>query len=296
MRVLVFGAAGLLGSNVVETGSIRDHDVVGTVRSTDPAFDRPLYRVDLRERNEVRGVLEETLPDVVVNCAAMTDVDECERSPDVARTVNASAPGWMAETCADLGARLVHVSTDYVYRGDARSPYSEDDQTAPIQAYGKTKLAGDRAVMDSSVDGIVVRPSFVYGVHRASEELTGFPAWVSGRIRRGERTELFDDQRVTPSRAGQVATTVYELLESRAVGTYHVASRSCVTPHRFGRMVGELTGEPTDVLERGSTDDDRPAARPAYTCLDVDRVERELDRPQPTLRDDLAAIASYVEP
>lgn len=295
MRVVVLGASGLLGSNVVAAGNRRGADVVGTYYTSRPTLDCALERVDLRDADRVRGTVEDAAADVVVNCAAMTDVDRCESAPGEARAVNAEAPGHVAEACADLGARFVHVSTDYVFDGEATTPYCEDDEPAPVQAYGETKLAGETAVREAPVDALVVRPSFVYGVHRSSGDLAGFPAWVRDRLSDGRAVGLFDDQYVTPSRAGGVADAVFELLATGATGTYHVASRSCVTPYAFGRRVRERLPDRAGRLERDSlAAADRAAARPAYTCLDVRRVERRLGRPQPTLAEDVAEISGAV--
>lgn len=292
--VLVVGASGLLGSNVVAAVDDRDETAVGTYYSREPALGgTPCVELDIRDRGAVAALLDEREPTHVVNCAALTDVDACERRPDDARAVNADAPGTIAGLCADRGIALTHVSTDYVFDGGGEQPYAEGDETNPIQVYGETKLAGERTVRDAHPNPTVVRLSFVYGIHRGRDELAGFPAWVRGRLRDGEVTPLFTDQRVTPTRAGQAATTILALHEHGATGTYHVAARSCVTPHAFGERIRERLGADPALVEVGSMDDvDRPARRPANTCLDVERIEATLDRAQPTLDGDLDAIAA----
>lgn len=302
MQVLVVGANGLLGSNVVAEGLGRDLAIAGTYHTTDPGFACDLFELDLQDTRQLRQVVTEVTPEVVVNCAAMTDVDRCEQEPEAAHAVNGEAPGDLADACAGIGARLVHVSTDYVFDGRAASPYDESAEPDPIQAYGESKLAGELAVRESDVESLVVRLSFVYGVHAASGELSGFPAWVRDRARRGESTPLFTDQHVTPSRAGGVAGTVFELVRAGTTGTVHVASRSCVTPYEFGRSVlDRLSASNADLeggsmpIEQGSmTDVDRRAPRPRYTCLDVGRLETTLGRPQPTVEEDLDAIADAI--
>lgn len=292
MQFLVVGAAGLLGSNVVESVRERDHGVVGTYYTTVPSFEIPLHDLDVRETDEFDRLLTGDEPDVVVNCAAMTDVDACETEPEVAHSINGTAPGEMAAACSDRDIEFVHVSTDYVFDGTERTPYPVAADPHPIQEYGASKLAGERAVRAALPDALITRLSFVYGIDQSTDELSGFPAWVRSRLRAGEETPLFVDQYVTPSRAGQAATTIVEAVERSVSGTLHVASRTCVTPYEFGNEIRERMGASESLLEEGSQAAlDRPATRPTYTCLDVSKVEHELGRPQPSLTEDLDAIA-----
>ena len=293
--MLVLGSGGLLGGNVSGVARAQGHEVIGTYHSTEPAFDGPMHQLDIRDTDRVRELVDTHDPDVVVNCAAMTDVDGCETDVKAARATNATAPGDIAAVCAERGTDVVHISTDYVFDGTATEPYAERDTTGPVQTYGVTKLAGERAVRDSHPDPLVARLSFVYGVDRSTGELSGFPAWVHDRLRRGERTPLFVDQQMTPSRAGASAETLLEAVEVEVTGLFHVASRSCVTPYEFGVQLCEQTGRATSLVEESSRAAvDRLADRPAYTCLDVSKIEARLGRPQPTLSEDLEAIADVL--
>lgn len=291
MTVLVLGANGLLGSNVVRVARDRDRSIVGTYHTTEPSFDLPLQQCDVRDAASVRELLDEWDVDVVVNCAAVTDVDRCEADPDAALAVNAEAPGDLAALCAETGRTFVHVSTDYVFDGTAERPYAESDDVGPVQTYGRSKLEGERAVRGVAPESLIVRLSFVYGVHRSTGDLSGFPAWVLERFEAGDEVPLFADQHVSPSRAGQSARTILDLLEAGATGTVHVACRSCVTPYEFGALLRRRVDATTELLEEGSMADiDRSAERPAYTCLDVSRVEELLNRPQPTLQKDISEV------
>jgi dTDP-4-dehydrorhamnose reductase len=295
MHALVLGAGGLLGGNVVTNAAVRGWEVTGTYHTEKPSVRVPLHELDLRDTEGFEAVLDRTEPDAVINCGALTDVDGCEERPEEARSINGQAPGEVARACEVRSIAFAHVSTDYVFDGDAKTPYEESDRTNPIQTYGQSKLAGERAVIGAHGSPLLVRLSFVYGVDRSAEELTGFPAWVRGRLRRGEETSLFTDQWITPSRAGQAAETILALLDDRITGTFHLASRSCVTPYEFGELIEERTNASADLLEEGSQSDvDRPAERPRHTCLDVRRVEEALGREQPTLGEDLDTIAEWL--
>ena len=295
MTVLVLGAGGLLGSNVIHFALKRGHKVIGTYHSEPPAFEIPTEKLAIEQTDSFRKVLNQYSPDIVVNCAAMTDVDACEADPEAALQVNGRAPGQLADLCFDRGVDFVQVSTDYVFDGKHRTPYTESATAVPIQEYGRSKLAGERAVIEADGSGLIVRLSFVWGVHRSTGELTGFPAWVQNRLTAGETTPLFTDQSVSPSRAGTTGETILDLVAREQKGLFHVAARSCVTPYKFGLALCQQLGEDPSFIQEGQLSAvERPAERPRYTCLDVEKVESTLGHPQPTLSDDLRTVASLL--
>ena len=292
MRLLVVGANGLLGSNVVRAGQQRGWDVSGTYHSARPAFDIPLTQFDLRESDTLDNILSEHDPDVVINCAAMTDVDGCETTPEQAYVLNGDAPGDLASHCDANDIEFVHVSTDYVFDGAGHEPYSESADPDPVQVYGESKLAGEQAVRDEVAEAVIARLSFVWGIHRSRDALTGSPAWVRDQLQSSEEIPLFTDQRVTPTRAGQAAETLLDLIEQDAAGLFHVACSSCMTPYEFGEVIADHVGSSEELLSKGSTADiERDATRPKHSCLDVAKVESTLRRPQPTLREDVETVS-----
>ncbi|WP_247730612.1 dTDP-4-dehydrorhamnose reductase [Halovivax limisalsi] len=291
MTLLVLGAGGLLGSSLVRHCLERSIDVAGTYHSTAPAFDIQLENHDIRNTAAFQSLLDEHRPDTVVNCAALTDVDECESRRERAFEVNGDAPGELATACVKRDVQFVHISTDYVFDGNTTEPYDETVTPSPIQVYGESKLEGEKAVRSASRDTLVTRLSFVYGVRGDTNELIGFPAWVRNTLQAEEKVPLFVDQHLTPTRAGQAVTTVLDLLEQGATGTYHIACRSCVTPYEFGKEIAGLQGKGEELVAKSTRSAvTRDADRPAYTCLDVGAVETELGRPQPTLTEDLQNI------
>jgi len=291
MHVLVLGANGMLGSNVLVECLARNDTVVGTYHTKPPEIDVPCRELDITDGNTTIALLEEITPDTVINCAAMTDVDGCEATPERAMEVNGTAPGAIASACAERDIEFIHVSTDYVFDGVDGAPYDESANPNPVQAYGETKLAGERAVRKHHSNPLIARLSFVYGIHRGTDELAGFPTWVRSKIESREEVPLFTDQTVTPTRAGQAAATLRDLCQEQHAGTYHIACRSCISPYEFGAQICERMDAPADLLAEGKLADvDRPARRPADTCLAVDAVEDALGRPQPTLSADLDSI------
>ncbi|ADE02982.1 dTDP-4-dehydrorhamnose reductase [Haloferax volcanii] len=291
MYAFVTGANGLLGSVVVRTLREQGHAVVGSYHSEEPTFDCPLHQVDITDTERVVELLDEYDVDLVINCAAYTDVDGCESNPEVATAVNGTAPGDLAAVCDDREIPFIHYSTDYVFDGETDGFYEEGDEPAPIQEYGRSKLTGEHAVRDVNPDALILRLSFVYGARGDTSDLVGFPQWVASTLAAGDTVPLFTDQTMTPSRAGNVATTTLELLDAGVSGTFHVASQSAVTPSDFGEKICEVIGGDATLIESSVMADlDRPAARPRRSCLDVSNVEGELGCSQPTLEDDLAAL------
>lgn len=291
MRLLVTGVNGLLGSVLVAQATDAGHTTIAAYHSTDPGIGTEQVQLDVTEEQAVDRVVGDVAPDAIVNCAAMTDVDSCETAPEEAAAVNADAPAHLAALTAEREIQFVHVSTDYVFGGETDTPYTTDADPNPVQVYGRTKLAGEQAVIERNPAAFIPRLSFVYGRRGATAELTGFPAWVRDQLQAGDAVPLFTDQWVTPTRAGQAATTILDALDATLSGRFHVAARSCVTPFAFGEQLAAVLDADASLLKRGSTADvDRPAERPSYTCLDVTAIEAKLGRPQPTLREDLHAV------
>jgi dTDP-4-dehydrorhamnose reductase len=273
----------------------RSISVTGTFHSNKPSFEIPLENLDLRDATAFESLLQLWDPDAVVNCAALTDVDGCESQDELAFEVNGAAPGDLAAACAKEGIEFVHVSTDYVFDGTETAPYDESATPNPIQEYGKSKLEGEIRVREADGQNIVTRLSFVYGVRGDTDELVGFPAWARDSLRAGDELPLFVDQHVSPSRAGQTARTILELLDIGVEGVFNVATRSCVTPYEFGKEMARLRGADTSLLRESERSNiDRDADRPTNTCLDVTKVEKTLGRPQPTVEEDLKAIEDWI--
>lgn len=287
MKALVFGASGLLGSNVAVNADKRGCDVVGTYYTTEPDLGIDCQQCDITDLAKTHQLITDCDPDVVINCAAMTDVDACEQNPETAQAVNATAPKHISHVCSKNEINYIHISTDYVFNGNQDQAYSVDDSPDPIQHYGMTKYAGEQAVEATCSSALIIRLSFIYGIHQSTSELTGFPAWVTRNLENGDSVPLFTDQFVTPSRAGQAAETILELNSDDRSGVYHVACRDCVTPYQFGNQIADRLGKQELVSKSSQDTVDRPAPRPTHTCLNVEHTEQALDRLQPTLTTDL---------
>jgi dTDP-4-dehydrorhamnose reductase len=271
MRLLITGAAGMLGQDVAAAAARSGHEVVALARAG----------LDITDRAAVRAAIAEARPAAIVNCAAWTDVDGAEADEAAATRINGDGAGNVAAEAAATGAFLVHVSSDYVFDGRATTPYLEDAGTAPISAYGRSKLAGERAVAAAGGAHAIVRSSWLFG--------TGGRNFVDTMIRLGaERDELrvVDDQRGCPTFTGHLAQALVAVAERRPTGVLHAAGRGETTWFELARATFEKTGAPVHVEPCTTAEFPRPAPRPAYSVLGSART----DAPTlPSWRDGLRA-------
>ena len=265
-RWLVTGAGGLLG-----------HDLVAVLASTPGAETTALTRVDLDITDAEAVEAAVAGHDVVVNAAAWTDVDGAETAEDAAYAVNATGAATVAAACARHGARMLHVSTDYVFAGDATTPYAEDADPAPRSAYGRTKLAGERAVLASGARASVIRTAWVYGEHGAN--------FVSTMIRLAAGDgpiDVVDDQTGSPTWSADLAAGLVAFGSSEAPdGIYHLTNRGDTTKYGLARAVfGGVGADVARVRPTTTAQMPRPAERPAYSVLGTARWDSH-DLPVP---------------
>ncbi|MFD6342226.1 dTDP-4-dehydrorhamnose reductase [Streptomyces sp. NPDC060131] len=262
-RWLVTGAGGMLGQDLLARLAGAGESASGLDRTA----------LDITDPGAVRAALAAHTPDIVVNCAAWTAVDDAEAKEAEALAVNGTGPRVLAEACAASGAVLVQVSTDYVFAGDARTPYGEDDPTAPRSAYGRTKLAGERAVLDTLPEtGFVVRTAWLYGAGggnfvRTMIKLEGIK----------DTLDVVDDQLGQPTWTGDLADRLVllglaALAGTAPAGVYHGTSGGETTWFGFTREIFRLLGaDPERVRPTTSEAFVRPAPRPAYSVLGHER-------------------------
>jgi len=265
-RWLVTGAGGQLGRCLVDRLRASSRHVLSAAPRR--------AELDVTDREAVRRAVPAARPTVVVNAAAMTQVDRCEAEPEAARLANALAPGWLAEAAREAGAAFVQVSTDYVFDGTARRPYREDDETGPRSVYGRTKLEGEQRVRAACPGALIVRTAWVFGPGR---NFVRTILEAAGRALAGEGPALrvVDDQRGSPTWAGHLADALIALVERDARGVYHVANSGSATWWELARAAVDAWGHPELPIEKVTTAEfPRPAPRPAWSVLDLGRAER----------------------
>ncbi|MFG1748640.1 dTDP-4-dehydrorhamnose reductase [Streptosporangium sandarakinum] len=261
-RWLVTGASGMLAAELLRRLSADGEDVVALGRAD----------LDLRDTRAVRRLVPDLRPDVVVNCAAWTAVDDAETREAEALAVNGHGVRALAEACRAAGARLVQPSTDYVFDGTARAPYPEDAPTGPVNAYGRTKLAGERAVLETLPGaGYVVRTAWLYGA--AGRD---FVHAILAAERARPVVDVVADQFGQPTWAGDLAAWIAALGRADAPpGVYHATASGRTSWYGFAREIFELAGaDPARVNPVAAERFPRPARRPAYSVLGHDRWHR----------------------
>lgn len=254
MKLLVTGAAGQLGVDVVQHARSLGDDVV--------ALDRAA--LDITDVDAVRDLLEAVRPDAVVNAAAYTAVDACETNESRAFAVNADAVGHLSAACELVGAHLVHVSTDYVFDGTLDRPYREDDRTNPQSVYGRSKLAGEHAAGPGAA---VARTSWVCGEH--GDNMVKLVLRLASNP--DQRLAFVDDQRGQPTFTADLAPALHRLASDRRTGIHHVTNQGAVSWYEFVREILSASGDDPDRVRPIATadlDPPRPAPRPANSVLD----------------------------
>lgn len=282
----IVGAGGVLGAKLVERALAHgDGPIYAYTHGATPAIPAaasPRVRwaaLDITDPAAVADALAHARPDTVINTAAMTNVDACEARRAEALAANAAGPRHLAEACVRLGARLIHVSTDYVFPGDDQEPgpYLEDAAVRPVNYYGGTKLEGERAVAEvctAHVPWLVVRTALVYG--HVPGGRTNFVKWLAGELRAGRRVKVVSDQVNTPTYADDLAEALLHLARVGSEGTIHVAGPDLLSREQWALAIADYYHLDTRLIDVMTTAElHQPAQRPLRSGLRTSRA-REL--------------------
>ncbi|MCA9242796.1 MAG: dTDP-4-dehydrorhamnose reductase [Phycisphaerales bacterium] len=260
-RIAIFGSQGQLG-----------HDVAAALGAGVERLDRP--EVDVCDEGMVAAKIHAARPDVIINCAAMTDVDLCEAEPGRAYRVNAAGALHIARTAAEVNAYLIHISTDYVFGADAsrQTPYVESDPTGPVNAYGQSKCGGERFVQSLCPRHCVIRTAGLYGAAGPRGKNGNFVDRVLARAMAGESLHVVNDQRTSPTSTRALATLFPALLERQPIGIVHLASSDVASWYDVATAILELRSIEASVAPIASTDYPGRAPRPEYSALGSERL------------------------
>ena len=248
MRILLTGCGGQVGSELAQLLP----EATATDRST----------LDLANPDAIRRVVRETKPQVIINAAAYTAVDKAESERELAGKVNALAPGVLGEEAKRLGALLVHYSTDYVFDGEKRSPYREEDPPNPLSHYARTKLEGERAIAASGCRHLILRTSWVYGPAAAN-----FYQLILRKAAAGDVIRMVDDQTSVPTASIFLASHTVELLKAGSEGLLHLVPSGEATRFAFAREVVRACGSRSIVEPAKTAEFPTAARRPGYSVL-----------------------------
>lgn len=264
-KILLFGADGILGSAVAK----RFSDARLDDRSFE-LFESTELEGDITEREETILYIMSIAPSLVINCAGYTDVDGCESNTTQAYQVNADGAAYIAEACENAGAKLIHISTEYVFDGTKDIPYTEDDTPNPLSEYGRSKTAGERAIQRRLKDCVIVRTSWLYGPNGKN-----FVDTVLRLADEKDEITMVNDQRGAPTFTVDLADGIYRLSKSGVNGIYHLANGGWCTWYEFAEKALALAGKQLKMRPVSSDELNRPAARPRNCMLDCSKIERD---------------------
>jgi dTDP-4-dehydrorhamnose reductase len=280
VSVLITGAGGQLGLDLID--AFADHTVVALGSN----------ELDITDEAAVAEVVHGAAPSLVLNAAAWTDVDGCEADPQRAHLVNAIGPWWLARACSRVGATLVHVSTDYVFDGSTPigpggqpRGWTEFDPVAPINAYGRSKAAGEQLVREALPAHHIVRTAWVNGARGNN--------FLKTMLRVGRERDVVrvvDDQTGSPTFTRDLAASIRELAVTGRYGTVNRTNSGSCTWYDLAEATFELAGIEVDLQRQGSDALDRPAARPGWSVLDATHAEASGLAPLPVWRDGLNGL------
>ncbi len=258
-RLIVTGAGGMLGADVTRQFS-SNFKVTALTRK----------ELDITDKKAVRQVFKHYRPEIVINCAAFTRVDDCESMKETAFSVNAEGPGILASACRDSGALLVHISTDYVFDGSKKSPWKEDEPKAPLNIYGESKLQGEKSVEARCDNYLIIRTSWLFGLNGPN-----FITTMLDLSKKRDELSVVNDQEGSPTSTRDLAWGIKMLVMHDLCGVFHCCNSGSCTWFDLCRFVFEKRGIKGVTLKPVPSESfPRPAARPEYSVLDTSRFKK----------------------
>lgn len=276
MKILITGSNGMLGHDLREV--LKDnHDLVLTTSKT----------LDITDKKQVMDFIGDSKPDIVINSAAYTDVDGCEENRDLAYAVNGEGVRNLALACREVDCALLHVSTDYVFDGTARDPIAEDGEIGPISVYGKSKLEGEKAILEILDKYFIVRTAWLYGINGKN-----FPKTMLELAENHSEITVVYDEVGTPTYTPDLAYGISQLIETDKYGIYHLTNSGSCSWCEFSRLIFEIADKDVKVIPVTASEFARPAPRPSYSVLEN---KNWIDNGFKPLRDYKEAIKEYIE-
>lgn len=280
MKVAITGAGGLVGSTLVKRLTT-DHEVLALKHAD----------LDITNKQAVHALIDQTRPDLVINCAVL-NVDECETDPAKAQSLNIDGPGYLAEAANEIGAEIVHYSTNYVFDGEEEKLYTILDPAIPVNNYGRTKLEGEKAVMTANPRHYILRTSWVYGIGKEN-----FLSIIHRQLKAGQRGKVVSDCWASATYVEDLVQRTSEIIDLHHYGIYQVVNEGICSYVEFaleaGRLVGVKESDARELLELiRDADIKRPAKRPRYTPMRCLLSEQVGLRP---LRHWKEALADYLK-
>ena len=266
MNILVTGANGQLGHEMQRVAKSSNHNYI----FTDVADG--YEKLDITNIEDIRNMVKNNNVDIIVNCAAYTNVDKAESDYDTADLINNTAAGNLATAMKEAGGTLIHISTDYVFQGDRNTPCQEDWTTNPLGVYGKTKLAGEAAIATTGCNSIIIRTAWLY-----SQWGKNFVKTMQGLTASHDTLKVVFDQVGTPTYAGDLAAVIGHIIETNQLdktGIYHFSNEGICSWFDFAKAICELSGNSCDIQPCYSEEFPSPVKRPHFSVLDKGKLKQ----------------------
>lgn len=296
MRILVTGSNGLLGQKLTHVlESDEDVYLIATARGKSALrITRGEYHsLDISDRDSVESLLRFTKPDVIINTAAMTQVDDCETQREACWKANVTAVENLVRCCHALHIHLVHISTDFIFDG-THGPLDENAMPSPVNYYGESKLAGEKVIQASTISWAILRTVLVFGTTRDMSR-SNIVLWVKNSLEQKKTINVVNDQWRTPTLAEDLAMGCYLAAKRRAKGVYNISGKDFLSPYDIAIKTAEFFGldksliKPTD-----STKFIQPAKRPLKTGFIIDKARKELGYEPRSFEEGLAVLAKQM--
>ena len=262
-KILVTGSSGQLGSELQELASrFPQYNFLFLTR----------HELSLDDKNALEKTVLENRPDFVINCAAYTAVDKAETEREQAFRINETAVGALASACAKIGAKFIHISTDYVFDDNRQTPFKEDDAVNPINVYGESKLAGEQAALQNNPQSIVIRTSWVYSSYGKN-----FVKTMMRLMSEKQSISVVHDQWGSPTYAADLAKAILRIIDSREwkPGIYHFSNEGVISWFDFAKEIGSLIQTNCEILPTTTANFPTPAKRPAYSVMDKSKIQQQ---------------------
>jgi dTDP-4-dehydrorhamnose reductase len=296
MRILITGSNGLLGQKLVELISTQEHYLIATAKSK-LVIDLPkgeFHSLDITNREEVEKVILSSQPDVIINTAAMTQVDQCETEKEKCWANNVTAVENLVSVCEKTKKNLVHVSTDFIFDG-THGPLDETAKPNPLSYYGESKLAAEVAIQNSNIDWAILRTVLVFGVTQDMSR-SNIVLWVKKSLEEGKPINVVNDQWRTPTLAEDLAMGCYLAATKKATGIYNISGDEMMTPYDIAIATAEFFRlNKSLITQTDSTKFKQPAARPPKTGFIILKAKKELGYRPHRFVEGLEVLKSQIE-
>ncbi|MEE0490215.1 dTDP-4-dehydrorhamnose reductase [Methanosphaera stadtmanae] len=284
MKFFITGGSGLLGERLATIASNDDEIVLS--HNSNPT--KNTIKCDITDKNEVEKVINKNKPDTIVHCAAMTDVDLCEDEIDIAYRINSDGTRNMAQAAENIGAKIIYVSTDFVFDGD-KGYYSEDDEVNPLGIYAKSKYDGEVQLKKYSTNWAIARVSVLYGWHKKAN----FTTWVINQLRSNNSINIVTDQINSPTYADNAGEAIFEIAKQDKNGIYHTAGNDRINRFDFTQKIAEAFNLNKDLINPTTSDKFiQKAPRPRDSSLNVNKIKKELGFIMETCSESLERMAN----